>query len=434
MFCQDPSEFIIPMEQEWPRYIKEGENLELAAKKSVVEWRLADDAVFVPKHPFYRTINTRESNGFWTAQPMRWVDRVEKEFNAVHHGIDAQGRIVHARRMHYSDFIVFGDGFYDVLNGYPDLDTGGRMVAEKEHRGYRCGRFTRLFTDAAGRITTKVELNNEGPDPDRHNRSTEVFVWQNNRLVESFRQSFDRGDEIPDWMSDLSPEKQASMYRRVNDQLREFLPRRSRIQYAYDSEGCLTVASKHDGETGKLESTLYTHDPSDTIETVSDELVNLLSQTLVKMLKAEKSVRPIRRVALLYSAEHAHCGLPTKLLLSSADDNGLNPLDWEAYPHEGNWPPAGRISRKIDSLLRRLLIVVDGSATYGQQDAPIPYRDVLWRVSRVVYDELADRKRLVTEDFAVFPLDDHGDVDSAEDVRRSLPPAVADQVIAELKR
>ena len=45
-----------------------------------------------------------------------------------------------------------------------------------------------------------------------------------------------------------------------------------------------------------------------------------------------------------------------------------------------------------------------------------------------MYDALAG-KRLTTDDFAIFPLDDHGDVNPAEDVRESLPAPVADAVL-----
>jgi len=179
-----------------------------------------------------------------------------------------------------------------------------------------------------------------------------------------------------------------------------------------------------------MKSTLYTRDPSDTVESVSDELVTALGKSIVKQLKAEKTAQPIQRVALLYSAEHAHCGLPANVLLAPASEGDLNPLDWEAYSHEASWPPVARIGKKIESLHRRILVVVDGSEKYAHEDAPKPYRDVLWRVSRDVYEALVNKKRIVSEDFAVFPLDDHGDVDAAEDVRQSLPSDVAKQVIA----
>jgi hypothetical protein len=44
--------------------------------------------MLIPEHPLWRTINTRESNGYWVAQPVQWVDSVEKEFDSVRHGID----------------------------------------------------------------------------------------------------------------------------------------------------------------------------------------------------------------------------------------------------------------------------------------------------------------------------------------------------------
>ena len=40
MFLDDPSEFIISMEAEWPGYIERDAELEQSVEKSVVEWRM----------------------------------------------------------------------------------------------------------------------------------------------------------------------------------------------------------------------------------------------------------------------------------------------------------------------------------------------------------------------------------------------------------
>jgi hypothetical protein len=430
MFLDDPSELIAPMEAVWPEYIARGEELEHNAEQSVVEWRSADDESFVPDHPFYRTLNTGEANGYiWLPRALRWVETVRNEVARVQHGFDSEGRLVIAKRGLFRRVLVYGHGFYDLLFTYPDEETGGRMTAEKERGGIRRGGFTRFHVDGQGRIMSKVRLSNEGPEPDSHYRLTEVFTWKDGRVADSFRQSFDLGDEIPSWAKKRTPEQQAAMYRRVNDRLREYLPGRNQVRYEYGSDGGLVKADLFDGEAGKHRATLYTRDPDDTIENISDELAAALGKALVKAVKPMKAAYPLRRVALIYSAEHAHCGLPTRVLIQQADGSERDPLNWEAYPHEAVWPPEGRTGQKIESLQRRLLVVVEGAAAYAHAEAPQPYRELLWRASRDVYDALVGKKRIVSEDFAVFPLDDHGDVDASEDVRQSLPPEASERVL-----
>jgi hypothetical protein len=53
----------------------------------------------------------------------------------------------------------------------------------------------------------------------------------------------------------------------------------------------------------------------------------------------------------------------------------------------------------------------------------------LWQASRKVYDALVGKKRIVSEDFAVFPIDDHGDVDAREDLLQSLPAETVERVL-----
>ena len=87
--------------------------------------------MLIPEHPLWRTINTRESNGYWVAQPVQWVDSVEKEFDSVRHGIDVEGRVVHARRMYASKFVLFGNGFYDVRQSLPPK-VAKQVIAESK--------------------------------------------------------------------------------------------------------------------------------------------------------------------------------------------------------------------------------------------------------------------------------------------------------------
>ncbi|MDP6444815.1 MAG: hypothetical protein QF805_13555 [Pirellulaceae bacterium] len=64
MFIDDPADLIAPVESVWPEYIENGDQLLREAEASVVQWRLARDHSFLPNHPFYRTIDTREVDDY----------------------------------------------------------------------------------------------------------------------------------------------------------------------------------------------------------------------------------------------------------------------------------------------------------------------------------------------------------------------------------
>ena len=78
-------------------------------------------------------------------------------------------------------------------------------------------------------------------------------------------------------------------------------------------------------------------------------------------------------------------------------------------------------------------LVVKGLPEYSDDFQPRPYRDVLSQVSRRVYNALSG-KRVTAKSFAVFPIDDHNDVDPCEDVRESLPPEIAEQVMERINK
>lgn len=436
MFLDDPSDLLSPLEAVWPGYFDRADALVRSAEERVVEWRFTEEQYYLPDHPFYRTIDTamEELNDYWTPRAIRWIENVEHVSYPVRHGFDEQRRLVLIRQGAHSRLIIFGDGFYDLLRVFRDKGAEKHRMGDALHRdGVRRGSFMRFLVDDEGRITTKIRLNDEGVEPDSHYRKIELFHWEGRRLTESFRQGFTRGHNIPAWAKDYSQKEQAELYRGVNDELREFMSSRERIDYEYAADGRLIKAERIHVVTGFKNTTLYSYNPSDTIEKVSAEMAGALIKAIVKLLKGMKNIRPIRRVALVYSAEHVHCGLPTGVLISGAGDECSDPLDWEAYPHEAAWPLEGRAGQKIDSLHRRLQIVVEGSDEYAEDIAPRPYRMVLWQVSRAVYHALSKKKRIVSEDFTVFPIDDHGDADPIEDVRESLPSDVAKRVMRELQ-
>jgi hypothetical protein len=94
-------------------------------------------------------------------------------------------------------------------------------------------------------------------------------------------------------------------------------------------------------------------------------------------------------------------------------------------PVEAAW--ADYLAR--DAELAREVEANESAPQFAEDLARRPYREVLWQASRAVYDALAGKKRVVAPDFTIFPIDDHGDIDAAEDVRQSLPPEAAATVL-----
>ncbi|MFH5806727.1 hypothetical protein [Alienimonas sp. DA493] len=427
-FVDDPTALFAPVEAAWERYVAAGEATLTAAEARVVETRHStyDDGPFTPDHPLWDRFLTAVYGDPWRPRPLRWVPEGKDTFR---HGLDAEGRIVTAGFLGGgSAAAVYGDGSYDLLNFRRDRRSGERLPYEPHFRsGFPTGRLKRLLLDDAGRMAAAVEVNQEGEEPERHYRSLTRFFYDDaGRLAESVTQLFDLGRELPPYAKDVPPEKVAGWHRRATDRLRESLLMRRRTVLTYD-DGRLVKAEQFDGD-GKPDEVLYTYNPGDTVEGLVEQFSALLGKQLVKaidgFLKANPDAKPAARGALIYSAEHAHCGLPTGVALASATDaaaDGFEPFDWEAYPHAVPWPPEGRAGKTLADLHRRLLLVVETDPAHADTFQPRPYREVLWTAGRAAWGTLK-KKRSTTADFILFPLDDHGDVNPADDARATLPP------------
>ena len=427
MYLDDPSPLIAPLEAAWAKYVSNCQDWYEAAQSSVVEWKYSPDHQYVPRHPFWRAFDVGDHSS-WRARPVRFVD-ADAGVQGCPHGFDKDGRIVLAGNR----LIVYGDGSHDILIWSHLRDpqtrepTGEIRVYEPHIRsGFPKGGFDRIVTQPSGRIMQSIGYANHGEEPDLQFRSVETFCWEGDWLTESYRQSFNLATGLIERHRELTPDQLSLVDRKINDHLREAMASRGRIVYSYDARGTLSKVAEFDDDR-RSKAVWYTYNPADTIEKLSAKLTKLVVKQAVKAIKATKDARPVRYVALQYSAEHAHCGLPTEVLLASAEDE-TQPFDWESYPHQAEWPPTGRAGRTWEDLMRRLEVVVEASPEYAEDYQPRPYREVLWRASRLIYAALA-RKRLTTDDFAVFPLDDHGDVDPREDARESLPSQVAAAVI-----
>lgn len=418
MYIDDPSDLFAPVEAAWIEYTANGTALFRATESEITEWRFADD-LLIPDHPLSHLYYVGDYSP-WYPRPWQYREEDPNE-PLVRHGFDADGRL----RIVGNRIIFHGDGYYDLLmyrlqRGKTTREPTGEVMLYEPHysSGFPQGRVTRFCTDDAGRITLSLMLSIEGEEPQRQYRVPESFQWTAGKVCTSFRQHFTgkpHDEQAPD-----------PRLREVNDELQEPMYMRTKTVYSYNTNGILTEVATFDGD-GKPGEVWYSRNPKDTIASVSKKLVRLLSRHVSKAIKSSRQSHPVRYAVLLYSAEHAHCGLPHRILLAPAGQT-INPLDREAYVEAANWPPEGRTERKLSDLLRRLMLVVESAPEYAEDFQPRPYREVLWSVCRSVYARMARRKYCDT-DFAIFPLDDHGDADSLEDVRQSLPDNVAEQVL-----
>ena len=417
-FPADPSDLIAPVEAAWGRYVRAGAATLAEIESRVVETRHAaeEDWWFLPVHPLWDRFRIADRGDPWRPRPLRWAPEGE---GTTPHGLDAAGRILTAGR--YA--IVYGDGFHDILFFGPDR----LPYRPEDETGFAKGRLTRLWTDDAGRIVAAAQVNQEREEPHCHFRTVQRFEYDAaGRFVQSHERWYRRGrkaDETPETHPEVAPGYYELPYMR------------ERVSVSYDDAGRLVGAESTDEFRGGEEILYSSRDADDTIEGLVAEFSELLGKQLVKaidgFLKATPGAKPAARCALLYSAEHAHCGLPAGVLSASEADataDGFEPLDWEAYSREIDWPPEGRAGKKLADLHRRLLIAVEGDPAYAETFQPRPYREVLWKAGRAAWQTLK-KKRSTAANFALFPLDDHGDVDPAEDVRETLPAEVAGAII-----
>ncbi len=425
MFIDDPSERIIPVENAWKEYVLAGESVYQQILDQVQQSRFAPDSWhYLPCHPFAHLFDVGDHSP-WRPRPIRYVETAEDNRFAVRHGLDGEGRVVIAGNR----IVVYGDGYHDILltRRLKDSATGEltdrRVVYESGvDTGHPEGRVTRFFTDADGHIQQSVCVCDEGEEPEYHYRILETFCWDGDRLVESFGQSFQRGRDE----SDDDP----STVRRVNDQLWESLYMRRRTEFSYDDSGRLAKVAEYtpEGQPGEV---YYTYNPNDTVEGLSDELVKLLGSHLVKAIKGVEAAHPVRWAAA--SILCRTCTLRVADGTVADERRGHQSAGLGSLPAPTPWPPAGRVGEKYEDLHRRLQLVVEGLPEYADDFQPRPYREVLWRASRHVYDALVG-KRVTANGFAVFPIDDHGDVDPYQDVRESLPSDIAEQVIQHVNK
>ena len=420
--ADDPATLFAPIEAAWEEYVRRGVETLREVETQIAETRHAaeEDWWFLPDHPLWDRFRIGDRGDSWKPRPLRWVPAGE---GTVPHGLDAGGRV----RTAGFHAVVYGDGFHDLLLFGTDRASGERRPFHLSYNGeFPRGRVKRIFTDDAGRIVAAAQVNQGGEEPHLQYRTVQQFEYAAaGRFAGSTERWFTRGrgeGKTPETHPEVAPGYFEAPYMR------------QRIAVTYDDAGRVAQAEAFDEFRGGSEI-LYSYNPGDTVGGLVAELSALLGKQIPKAvldyLKANPAAKPAAAVALIYSAEHAHCGLPTGIILAGeADAAGrFDPLDWEAYPHELAWPPGGRTGRKLNDLHRRLLLTVEDDPAHADTFQPRPYREVLWKAGRAAWEALKD-KRATAAGFTLVPIDDHGDADAAEDVRETLPPEAAAAALA----
>ena len=400
-YLDDPTKIYSALKPAWKKFRTNVTKLALDAISKVEVWKESEDMI-LPIHPFSQFIDTTRSDGIWRDRSTLFVPEVKNPHRRVRHGFSKSGQVVVAQREHFSMLVLQGKGYFDIAgashekNGkYSEMPTRPRYV--------------RYMLDQEQRITQILDYS---PTEDE-NVNVELLNWQKNQLTESYLQTFDSGKELPGWAEDLPLEEQASLYRQATKAYREYMPRRGICRFAYAKDGALTSVKKNRLERPKDVTVIYSRSVGDTVGKVLEELAGTLSEQVLAMLKKSKKHHPLRAVALLFSAEHAHTGLPWGIAAIPADSEIQDATDVESYSIQLDWPTA---KPALQKLVNRFIIAVEASPEYRDSDAPKAYRDLLWQVSLHVAKELHQSK-IADKRFTILPIDDHGDIDPKRDFK-----------------
>ena len=304
---------------------------------------------------------TRRGDG-WRPRPLRWVAESRGSWTPDEpgappitwpYGLDAGGRVRVARMGPSGGMaVVYRETFHDLLwfarNGGrggdgPRLPVIPERARESGVPAYPRGRMIRLLKDADGRIIASVKLNNGWEKPRTHFRTLRRFEYDaDGRYVGETERWFargldDRGSENREWNPEIAPGYFESVYMR------------RRVRARYDAAGRLAevIAYDHDPRRSRVqEQILYGYNPGDTVPKLVGQLSALLAKQLPKAvlaaLKANPAAKPLARVALVYSAEHAHCGLPSRVLLAGEADRRRGSVRTRSWKKRTRTRPRGR--------------------------------------------------------------------------------------------
>ena len=271
--------------------------------------------------------------------------------------------------------------------------------------------FSRFWHNKDGRIECMCSYLRED---DVHYRTFEWFDFEGKRCVESIQQSFEIMPEIPHYQQDKSEDELRADYRPLQggeliNNLVETMFSRRRIKYSYSPTGELLKAEEFRANGEPLDELLFEKLPERSLEETIDALVDKTAEAIEKAVKKRSTAKPYRGLILIYSAEHAHCGLPHQVSVLGHE----TPWPKDRFYHE-DYPVQLEVAfkRPVWSLLTEFNQRCHARFAMDEFDAQTATAvAVMQKITEQLHRALAGTKH-VTDDFAVLAIDDHGDVDN----------------------
>ena len=412
-FRNDPGELISQLDSAWEVYSSEFDKQIQECLASVVSWKWATDAMF-RSHPLFGHADTTPRHEPWRPFTRNWITDEDPKANLEHgwkQGLDEQGRIVLAKGQWYGYAMLWRNDGCDrlTIHNSDDQPSGYQFQSPIQDRA----EFSRYWQDNNGRIECACRCFRE---QETHYRKFEWFDYEDKRCTQSINQSFEIMPEIPHWQRDKSDAELRLSYRPVDgkaivNNLVESNIWRERVKYSYAPAGDLIKAERFKADGEPVEDLLFEKVPDRPFEETVEELAGKTSQAILKAVKKRSPQKPFRSLALIYSAEHAHCGLPHSVCVLGHDATSpADKFNFEEYPLELEVAfkrPVLKLLTEFNQRCRSLFSIED----FDDEVAAVV--SVMRRTAENTQQQLAGTKH-ISDDFSIIVVDDHGDVDGFE--------------------
>ena len=320
-----PAEIAI-LDSAWQRYETSNETMLAALHQSVDSWRWASGGMF-HEHPLFGQADTTRQAEPWTELNEHWItddDPKTETIYASQHGFDADSRIIFQQKKTFGRAYFYEGSHCDEFRF--DKNEDGKLAASDK-------RVRRFYYDSDGRIERVASYTHEY---DTQYYEVERFEFQDGVCTESVLQYYVIMEEIPHYRADDSEKELRADYRPLSgdaivNNLVETVYRRRHFKYTYDS-GVLIRAEvfRQDGKPD--DQLVFERKPQRPIGEISEDLATKTAAAITKAVKKIARGKPYRAVALIYSAEHAHCGLPhADMGVLSKQQLPDDLMNWESY-------------------------------------------------------------------------------------------------------
>lgn len=408
-YLDNPQQHLTQLAAAWELYETDLQAQIEKDLSSIVTWRWATDGMF-RSHPLFGQADTTPNAEPWRPFTRRWLADNGSKANfddGCKHGLDADGRIILEQRQWYSHITLWREGFCDRLfvEESPDEADVFSWGSSSQDRA----EFTRFWRDSNGRIACIGECLREY---EFHYRELEWFKYEGKQCIESVHQSFEIMTEIPHYAQDKSDEELRTSYRPLDGgelvgNLVELMFSRKRVKYDYGPAGDLIKAEAFRADRRPVDGLLFQKLAERPLEEAMQELASKTTDAILKAVKKRSPAKPYRAVALIYSAEHAHCGLPHEVRLLGHDRQWPKErFSFESYPDELDVAFKRPVIKLLTEFNQRCAALFNDEFE-GEVEATM---SVMRAIAEKLHRELAGAKH-VSDDFAVVVIDDHGDVE-----------------------